>query len=121
MKEKIKLKNENIKLSGASGEENKMRRSVTIQDKLNQELLTARGQIMSKLIVDIDYTTALNIFLEIGLKKYFSAQLTQDDVQVMVKHLWDTNLKKEAKLDELTETFNQEIINYMKNYIERQK
>ena len=103
------------KISGASGEESKLRRSVTIQDNLNRDLLTARGQIMSKLTMDIDYTTALNIFLEIGLLRYFSAQLTQKEVSVISKNLFDENLKKEAKLDELTEMFNAEIFRQMQN------
>jgi hypothetical protein len=103
------------RLSGASGEENKLRRSVTIQDTLNKDLLTARGQIMSKLIVDIDYTTALNIFLEIGLLRYFSGELTQKEVSVISKYLFDENLKKEAKLDELTEMFNAEMLRQIQN------
>jgi hypothetical protein len=111
------------RLSGANGED-KLRRSVTIQVNLNQDLLTARGQIMSTLRMDIDYTTALNIFLEIGLKKYFSAKLTQEEMQVILKHLSDENLKKEGKLDELTEMFNEEILKQMtsfRNYLAHQK
>jgi hypothetical protein len=118
---KNKYNNHIKRLFDASGEEKKLRRSVTIQDNLNKDLLTARGQIMSKLTLDIDYTTTLNIFLEIGLKRYFSGQLTQEEVKVITKYLWDENLKKEAKIDELTETFNQEILRYMRNYSQQKQ
>ena len=70
---------------------------------------------MSKLSLDIDYTTALNIFLEIGLLRYFSGQLTQEEVSIISKHLFDENLRKEAKLDELTEMFNAEMLRQMQN------
>ena len=115
MVQKNKYNNSVKRVSGASGE-GKLRRSVTIQDNLNENLLTARGQIMSAFRMDIDYTTALNIFLEIGLKQYFSAKLTQEEMQVILKHLSDENLKKEAKLDELTEMFNEEILKQMNSF-----
>jgi hypothetical protein len=95
--------------SGARGEQKKMRRSITVIEKNHKALLKARGELMALLETDADYTTSLNLFLELGLKRYNSRTLSEDEKRIILGYLADENLRNEARLDDLTEWFNEQL------------
>jgi hypothetical protein len=86
-----------------------MRRSITVTEKNHRALLKARGEIMSLMEVDADYTTSLNLFLELGLRRYDSRALSEDEMRIIIAYLADESLKNEGRVDELTEWYNQQL------------
>jgi hypothetical protein len=94
--------------SGASGDK-KMRRSITVTENNHKGLLRARGELMSLLQVDADYTTSLNMFLELGLRRYNSRQLSPEEMRVITEYLADENLRSEGCMDELTDLVNKQL------------
>jgi hypothetical protein len=89
---------------GARGEKAKMRRSITIMDKLHLEILKLRGQLMM-LGIDMDYTTMLNICLEFGIRKMNSKDFTREDAKIIADYASDSKLKEEALYDILRDNF----------------
>jgi hypothetical protein len=105
---KIKYNNNNKSgVSGACGGRGataKLRRSITIMDKLHLEILKLRGQLMI-LGIDIDYTTMLNICLEFGIKKMNSKDFTREDAKLITDYASDPKLKEDALYDVLRDNF----------------
>lgn len=91
--------------SGVRGEHAPMRRSVTIVEENNQKLQKARGMLLmsGSELLDMDYTSALNLFLRMGLKKFFKESFDQDDLEYIVGNY---NAKMEITQDEMEEMKN---------------
>ena len=100
----------NAKKDVSRGENSKLRRSVTIADSLDKKLIQARAQLMLMIQRDMEYTPALNMFLEIGLDRYFSGQMTQQEMRTIIKYLSDESLKQEGRIDDLVEFLQKEIL-----------
>ena len=67
--------------SGVRGEQAPMRRSVTIIEENHKHIQRARGMLLlggATGGLDMDFTTALNLFLRMGLKKFFKDSLDDD-------------------------------------------
>lgn len=74
---------------------------------------------MGFLEVDADYTTTLNLFLELGLKKYFSRQLTEEDTKLIISYLHDDRLKEEATGDTIMEWYNNKLQQYYQHQLKQ--
>jgi hypothetical protein len=88
--------------SGVRGENAPMRRSVTIIEENHQMLQKARGMLLMSghEALDMDYTSALNLFLRMGLKKFFKEPLDDDDLRYLVMN---DKAKLEITQDEMDE------------------
>ncbi len=73
---------------------NRIRRSVIIFERNDGALTRARG-IFMQAEIDLSYVAALNLFLEIGLQKFLTRQLTDLDWQVIENHVLEA-AKREA-------------------------
>ena len=95
---------------GARGERKKLRRSITITDKNHKNLLKARAQIMTNIGADPDYTTALNMFLEIGLNRLLTLQLNLEETGIIARYLIDENLQEQSVMDLMLEIQNKKTL-----------
>jgi hypothetical protein len=58
-----------------------IRRTITVDEFVNKFINTFRGKLLEKKEVEIDFTTAINMFAEVGIKKMMenSKQLEKDE------------------------------------------
>lgn len=80
-----------------------MRRSVTIIEENHKHIQRARGMLLlggATGGLDMDFTTALNLFLRMGLKKFFKDSLDDDDIEYLATN---DKAKMEITQDELDE------------------
>jgi hypothetical protein len=91
--------------NGDRGEHAPMRRSVTIVEENNKQLQKARGILlqMGSDLLDMDYTSALNLFLRMGLKKFFKESFDDDDLDYIVAN---SRAKMEIRQDQIEEMRN---------------
>ncbi|HEY6756723.1 MAG TPA: hypothetical protein VI037_04980 [Nitrososphaera sp.] len=88
---------------GVRGEKAPMRRSVTIIEENHKHIQRARGMLLlggATGGLDMDFTTALNLFLRMGLKKFFKDSLDDDDIEYLATN---DKAKMEITQDELDE------------------
>jgi hypothetical protein len=91
---------------GVIGEHAPMRRSVTIIEENNKQLQRARGILLQlgNDLLDMDYTSALNLFLRMGLKKFFKESFDEDDLDYIVAN---SRAKMEIRQDQIEEMKNE--------------
>ena len=95
-----------------------MRRSLTITAENDKKILLSKGIFLTgDTPFDIDYTTMVNIFIDLGHKafnamKMDSPQITIDKseiINIFSKYFSSPELKEEALVDQFTELFNKKI------------
>lgn len=95
-----------------------MRRSLTITAENDKKILLAKGIFLTgDTPFDIDYTTMVNIFIELGHKLFYSIKMDNPQViiekseiiNVFSKYFSSPELKEEALVDQITELFNKKI------------
>ncbi len=97
-----------------------MRRSLTITAENDKKVQLARGLFLNdtEAPIDVDYTTMVNFFLELGHKLFYSmkkdnAQITivKNEVNsILSKYIMGSELKDEAVLDQFTDVFYKKLI-----------
>jgi hypothetical protein len=91
-----------------------MRRSLTVTPENDKRILLAKGRFLTgDAPFDIDYTTMVNIFIELGHKLMTQAWTNNDSPNVVInkneitesfkKHFFDAELKEEAVGDQVAE------------------
>jgi hypothetical protein len=104
----------------STGDEN-MRRSLTVTPENDKKILLAKGRFLTgDAPFDIDYTTMVNIFIELGHKLMSSAwndsanpNITIDKneiVESFKKHFFNAELKEEAVGDQVAEIIFRKLI-----------
>jgi len=91
-----------------------MRRSLTVTPENDKKILLTKGRFLTgDTPLDIDYTTLVNIFIELG-HKLISAALTDSEnpnaviekneiIESFKKHAFNSELKEESVGDQVTE------------------
>lgn len=98
-----------------------MRRSLTVTPENDKKILLAKGRFLTgDAPFDIDYTTMVNIFIELGHKLMSQAWCDSDNPNVIVpkneiiesfkKHYFDAELKEEAVGDQVAEIIFRKLI-----------
>jgi len=98
-----------------------MRRSITVTPDNDKKTLLTKGRFLTgDSPMDIDYTTMINIFLELGHKVMTAAwtEITNpnvvidknDIVETFKKYAFNTELKEEAVGDQVTEIIFKKLI-----------
>ncbi|MDR0372682.1 MAG: hypothetical protein LBI79_03865 [Nitrososphaerota archaeon] len=98
-----------------------MRRSITVTPENDKKILLTKGRFLTgDAPIDIDYTTMVNIFLELG-HKVMTAAWTEianpnviidknDIVETFKKYAFNSDLKEEAVGDQVTEIIFKKLI-----------
>ncbi|MDR1993331.1 MAG: hypothetical protein LBQ98_07570 [Nitrososphaerota archaeon] len=98
-----------------------MRRSITVTPENDKKILLTKGRFLTgDAPIDIDYTTLVNIFLELG-HKVMTAAWTEianpnvtidknDIVETFKKYAFNNELKEEAIGDQVTEIIFKKLI-----------
>jgi hypothetical protein len=98
-----------------------MRRSITVTPENDKKILLTKGRFLTgDAPMDIDYTTMVNIFLELGHKVMTAAwtELTNpnvvvdknDVVETFKKYAFNSELREEAVGDQVTEIIFKKLI-----------
>ncbi len=97
-----------------------MRRSLTITAENDKKVQLARGLFLNdaEAPIDVDYTTMVNFFIELGHKlfcsmKKDSCQITivKNEVNgILAKYIMGSELKDEAVVDQFTDVFYKRLI-----------
>ena len=98
-----------------------MRRSITITPENDKKILLTKGRFLTgDAPLDIDYTTMVNIFLELGHKVMIAAwtEITNpnviidknDIVETFKKYAFNNELKEDAVGDQVTEIIFKKLI-----------
>jgi len=88
---------------GSRGGKKVPRRSVTVTDENNSRITRTRGGFMSN-DIDVNFTTILNMFLELGYKVFWS--LWSDETKETIrKYLLDVALVEEGAADEFMDVW----------------
>jgi len=98
-----------------------MRRSITVTPENDKKILLTKGRFLTgDAPLDIDYTTMVNIFLELGHKVMTAAwtEITNpnviidknDIVEAFKKYAFNSELKEEAIGDQVTEIIFKKLI-----------
>jgi hypothetical protein len=93
-----------------------MRRSLTIIPDNDKKILLVKGTFLTgDTPIDIDYTTLVNVFVELGLKVFSSAKENGNSFQVILdkneiieifkKYISSSELKEESIGDQFMELF----------------
>ncbi len=102
-----------------------MRRSLTITPENDKKILLAKGRFLTgDTPLDIDYTTMVNIFIELG-HKLMSAGWTdisnpkvvidkKEIVEAFKKYAFNTELKEDAVGDQVTEIIFRKLVEQAK-------
>ena len=110
-----------------------MRRSLTVTPENDKKILLTKGLFLTgDEPFDIDYTTLVNIFIELGHKVMSSAlnnpsnpaiMMNKNEVfEVFKKHAFSSELKEESVGDQFAEIIIRKMIEqYNKNVIEQAK
>ena len=100
---------------------NKMRRSLTVTPENDKKILLAKGRFLTgDAPFDIDYTTMVNIFIELGHKLMSQAWNDSGNPSVVItkneitdsfkKHFFDAELKEEAVGDQVAEIIFRKLV-----------
>jgi hypothetical protein len=98
-----------------------MRRSLTVTPENDKKILLAKGRFLTgDAPFDIDYTTMINIFIELGHKLMSQAWTNSDSPNVVInkneiiesfkKHYFDAELKEDAVGDQVAEIVFRKLI-----------
>ena len=98
-----------------------MRRSLTVTPENDKRILLAKGRFLTgEVPFDIDYTTMVNIFIELGHKLMSQAWNNTENPNVVVakneiiesfkKHFFDAELKEEAVGDQVAEIIFRKLV-----------
>ena len=98
-----------------------MRRSLTVTPENDKKILLAKGRFLTgDAPFDIDYTTMVNIFIELGHKLMSQAWNDSDSPNVVIdkneiiesfkKHFFDAELKEEAVGDQVAEIIFRKLV-----------
>lgn len=98
-----------------------MRRSLTVTPENDKKILLAKGRFLTgDAPFDIDYTTMVNIFIELGHKLMSQAWNDSDNPNVIIakneiiesfkKHYFDAELKEEAVGDQVAEIIFRKLV-----------
>ena len=97
-----------------------MRRSLTITAENDKKVQLTRGLFLNdtEAPIDVDYTTMVNLFIELGHKLFYS--MKKDDNQITViknevnsvlsKYIMGSELKDEAVFDQFTDVFYKRLL-----------
>ena len=97
-----------------------MRRSLTITAENDKKVQLARGLFLNdaEAPIDVDYTTMVNFFIELGHKLFYS--MKKDNAQITVvknevngilsKYIMGSELKDEAVVDQFTDVFYKKLL-----------
>jgi hypothetical protein len=91
-----------------------MRRSLTVTPENDKKILLTKGRFLTgDAPLDIDYTTMVNIFIELGHKLMSSAWIDETDPKITIdkkeiiaafkKHAFSSELKEESVGDQVAE------------------
>jgi len=98
-----------------------MRRSLTVTPENDKKILLTKGRFLTgDAPLDIDYTTMVNIFIELGHKLMSSAWTDETDPKVTIdkkeiiesfkKHAFSSELKEESVGDQVAEIIFKKLI-----------
>jgi hypothetical protein len=98
-----------------------MRRSLTVTPENDKKILLTKGRFLTgDAPLDIDYTTMVNIFIELGHKVMSSAWNTGDNPNVVIdkneivesfkKHAFNSELKEESVGDQVAEIIFRKLV-----------
>jgi hypothetical protein len=98
-----------------------MRRSLTVTPENDKKILLAKGRFLTgDAPFDIDYTTMVNIFIELGHKLMSQAWTDNENPNVVInkseiiesfkKHFFDAELKEEAVGDQVAEIIFRKLV-----------
>jgi len=98
-----------------------MRRSVTITSENNKKILLTKGRFLTgEDPLDIEYTTMVNIFIELGHKLIAAAWADSADPKITInkneiiesfkKHAFSSELKEESVGDQVTEIIIKKLV-----------
>ena len=98
-----------------------MRRSLTVTPENDKKILLTKGRFLTgDEPFDIDYTTMVNIFIELGYKLMDAAWKNPANIQVVVdkaeiidsfkKHFFNDELKEEAVGDQVAEIIFKKLV-----------
>ncbi len=98
-----------------------MRRSLTVTPENDKKILLTKGRFLTgDAPLDIDYTTMVNIFIELGHKVMSSAMNTGDNPNVVIdkneivesfkKHAFNSELKEESVGDQVAEIIFRKLV-----------
>ena len=98
-----------------------MRRSLTVTPENDKRILLAKGRFLTgNAPFDIDYTTMVNIFIELGHKLMSQAWNDSENSNVIIakkeiiesfkKHFFDAELKEEAVGDQVAEIIFRKLV-----------
>ncbi|MGA2386678.1 MAG: hypothetical protein ABSG33_09110 [Candidatus Bathyarchaeia archaeon] len=98
-----------------------MRRSLTVTPENDKRILLAKGRFLTgDAPFDIDYTTMVNIFIELGHKLMSQAWTDSENLNVVIdkneiiesfkKHFFDAELKEEAVGDQVAEIIFRKLV-----------
>ena len=98
-----------------------MRRSLTVTPENDKRILLAKGRFLTGDVpFDIDYTTMVNIFIELGHKLMSQAWNNTENPNVTIakneiiesfkKHFFDAELKEEAVGDQVAEIIFRKLV-----------
>lgn len=98
-----------------------MRRSLTVTPENDKKILLAKGRFLTGDVpFDIDYTTMVNIFIELGHKLMAQAWTDAKNPNVVIdkneiiesfkKHFFDAELKEEAVGDQVAEIIFRKLV-----------
>jgi hypothetical protein len=98
-----------------------MRRSLTVTPENDKRILLSKGRFLTgDAPFDIDYTTMVNIFIELGHKLMTQAWTNNDSPNVVInkneitesfkKHFFNAELKEEAVGDQVAEIIFRKLV-----------
>ena len=107
-----------------------MRRSLTVTPENDKKILLAKGRFLSgDAPFDIDYTTLVNIFIELGHKLMIQAWNDSGNPKVIIdkneitesfkKHFFNAELKEEAVGDLVAEIIFRKLVEQSNNQIQQ--
>ena len=97
-----------------------MRRSLTITAENDKKVQLARGLFLNdaEAPIDVDYTTMVNFFIELGHKLFYSMKKDSGQITVvkneinsiLSKYIMGSELKDEAVVDQFTDVFYKRLL-----------
>jgi hypothetical protein len=100
-----------------------MRRSLTVTPENDKKILLTKGRFLTgEAPLDIDYTTLVNIFIELGHKLMSSAWIDCKNSNVVIdkndilesfkKHAFSSELKEQSVGDQITEIIFRKLVEH---------
>jgi hypothetical protein len=97
-----------------------MRRSLTITAENDKKVQLARGLFLNdaEAPIDVDYTTMVNFFIDLGHKLFCSMKKDSGQINIvknevngiLAKYIMGSELKEEAVVDQFTDVFYKRLI-----------